>query len=161
MSIALGHGVVWDIHLPLSWSWISSVRNMVESGLADRDADLREEVVMVASELAENVVKYGEPVEEAQSGSLQLVIENDFVRVISTNGVRSAERASHLAKALQSIRERDPRALYLERMQELMANPGQAESQLGLLRIAFEGQFKLTHAYEASVLTITAERRVT
>lgn len=115
---------------------------------------------MVASELAENVVKYGEPVENAPAGSLQLIIADESVRVISTNGVRSPERAQHLAVALERIREADPQQLYLERMQELMANPTQKESQLGLLRIAFEGQFKLSHVYEGSVLTITAERHL-
>lgn len=160
MALALGQSFVWDIHLPLSWSWMSAVREMVNSGLMDRDETLREEITMVASELAENVVKYGEPVESAASGSLQLIIADNTVRVISTNGVRSPERAQHLARSLERIRNADPRALYLERMQELMANPTQAESQLGLLRIAFEGQFTLTHVYEASVLTITAERNL-
>ena len=80
------------------------------------------------------------------------------MRVISTNGVRSPDRAEHLARSLERIRSADPRVLYLERMKELMANPTQTESQLGLLRIAFEGQFTLSHVYQDSVLTITAER---
>jgi len=132
---------------------------MVNSGLKERDEALREEVTMVASELAENVVKYGEPVEQSAAGSLQLVIGDETVRVISTNGVRSAERARGLAEALERITSsKDPRSLYLARMQELMANPTQTESKLGLLRIAYEGEFTLSHTYENSVLTITAER---
>lgn len=131
---------------------------MVNSGLAEQDETMREEITMVASELAENVVKYGEPVEQAGAGSLQLIIGDHSVRIVSTNGVRSPERALHLANALERIRKTDPRVLYLERMQELMANPTQTESGLGLLRIAFEGQFTLDHVYENSVLTITAQR---
>jgi hypothetical protein len=158
MSVALGQNFVWDINLPLSWSWMSAVREMVSSGLANHDEHLREEVAMVASELAENVVKYGEPVENAAAGSLQLVITENAVRVVSTNGVRSPERTRRLSETLKHIREQDPRTLYLARMKELMANPGQSESRLGLLRIAFEGQFRLTHSYAGDVLTITAER---
>jgi hypothetical protein len=45
-------------------------------------------------------------------------------------------------------------------MKELMANPAQTDSRLGLLRIAYEGQFRLDHTYEKSLLTITAERNL-
>src|SRR5262245_45612889 len=132
---------------------------MVNNGLEGRDEGFREEVTMVASELAENVVKYGEPVENAAAGSLQLVITDSSVIVTSTNGVRAGDRVRYLAEALERIRSSpDPRTLYLERMQELMANPSQTESRLGLLRIAFEGEFSLHHTYENNVLTITAER---
>jgi hypothetical protein len=162
MSAEFAQSFKWDISLPLSWTWMSAVREMVNSGLRDRDEFLREEITMVASELAENVVKYGEPVESLAAGSLQLLMTEDLVRIISTNGVSSPERARHLSDALDQIRAApDPQVLYLERMKELVANPMQTGSGLGLLRIAYEGEFQLNHRYEDQVLTITAERKLT
>lgn len=161
MSASLSQSVSWDIHLPLSWTWMSAVREMVNSGLKGHEETLREDITMVASELAENVVKYGEPVDNAAAGSLKLIITPEAVRVVSSNGVRSPERVQHLSEALERIRNAEnPQVLYLKRMKELMTNPAQTESRLGLLRIAYEGDFMLSHEYENNVLTITAERKL-
>lgn len=154
------HALDCNIEIPLSWSWIESVRQIVKQKLAEYDEELRESAVMVASELAENVVKHGEPLENShQSGVIQLTTRGDTLQISSTNGVRDEGRVRRLGQQLERLAAaEDPVELYLERLRELLANPDQMETQAGIYRIVCEGKFSLSHTYRDGVLTITAER---
>ena len=144
------------IWLPLSWTWIQRVRQDVANLLTDRSVVFRDAVVMTASELAENVVKYGEPLENNE-GFLGIAIGADLVRIQSKNGLSSPERAEALGQHIARIAAADPEALYVQRLQQMIEDPSNS-SGLGLLRIAFEGQFRLSFNYESGVAIITAER---
>jgi hypothetical protein len=50
------------------------------------------------------------------------------------------------------------RELYRARLQQLFEHPELPRAQLGLLRTAFEGGFRLTCSYERCELQIVAER---
>lgn len=150
-----------DIEIPLSWSWIESVRQIVYKKLAEGDEELRDAAMMVASELAENVVKHGEPTESAPSGRIQLAFEGGVLRIVSTNGVRDPVRVRVLRQNIERIMSAEnPLDLYLDRLRELLANPDQVGSQAGLYRIVCEGKFDLSMTYAHEVLVITAERRL-
>jgi anti-sigma regulatory factor (Ser/Thr protein kinase) len=153
------HALNCNIEIPLSWSWIESVRQIVKQKLAEYDEELRESAVMVASELAENVVKHGEPLEHSQAGIIQLTTQGDMLQISSTNGARDASRVLRLGQQLERLAAaEDPVELYLERLRELLANPDQMETQAGIYRIVCEGKFSLSHTYRDGVLTITAQR---
>jgi anti-sigma regulatory factor (Ser/Thr protein kinase) len=148
-----------DIHLPLSWSWIEGVRSAVAEQLCGHEESLRDAAIMVASELAENVVKYGESIEGNESGRIQMTIDEHSVRIVSTNGVRSESRLRHLSCQLRRIAESaQPEALYLGRMRELLEGTVGEDAQMGLYRMVCEGGFRLSHSYQNGVLTIVAER---
>jgi hypothetical protein len=53
----------------------------------------------------------------------------------------------------------DPAELYTRRLQELMDNTVKGKTQLGLYRIAYEGEFSLSYRIDNSRLTIIAERK--
>jgi hypothetical protein len=147
------------IELPLAWSWVESVREIVKRELVEYDEELREAAVMVASELAENAVKHGEPTGQSQSGNIRLEVEGDRLRISSTNGARNEESVRCLGQQLERIAAaEDPMDLYLERLQELLSHPDQIGTRVGIYRIACEGKFKLSHSYQQGVLTIIAER---
>jgi hypothetical protein len=148
-----------NIEIPLSWTWVESVRQVVKKELADYDDELRESAIMAASELAENVVKHGEPLEDCKSGVIQLLVEQGKLSIRSTNGVRDSERAHKLGALLERLAAApDPVELYLERLRELLANPEQMSTQAGIYRIVCEGKFSLSQTYRDGTLTITAER---
>jgi hypothetical protein len=150
-----------DIEIPIAWSWVESVRQIVKDKLADYDEELRDSAVMVASELAENVVKHGDPIATKQSGLIQLQIEDGTLRIRSSNGVRDAQRVERLAKLVARLAEADdPLVLYLDRLHELLAQPGQMETQAGIYRIVCEGRFSLSQTFQEGVLTISAERQL-
>jgi hypothetical protein len=147
-----------DIALPMSWSRIESARRTVAAGLAGIDEGVRDAAVMVASELAENVVKYGEPMANDESGHVELAVDKRSIVIRSRNGV-SPERAAVVCVLIDKISAaEDPAALYVTRMRAILSNPQHEGSQLGLFRIVCEGQFKLSCAYAGGILTITAER---
>jgi hypothetical protein len=153
------HALTCDIEIPLSWSWVESVRQIVKQKLAEYDDELRESAVMVASELAENVVKHGEPLEGLMNGMIQLTVDDGMLRIRTTNGVRDDKRVHRLGLQLERLATaEDPLELYVERLRELLANPDQMETQAGIYRIVCEGKFSLSHGYREGVLTITAER---
>ena len=144
------------IWLPLSWTWIQRVRQDVASMLVNWPARFRDAVVMTASELTENVVKYGEPMQQNE-GFLGITITSQLVRIQSKNGLSSATRADGLRQQIERIANGNPEALYVERLRQMIDDPS-TNSGLGLLRIAFEGQFRLAFRYESGVAIITAER---
>jgi hypothetical protein len=159
IAITLMSHVRCDIRLPLSWNWIEAVRRAVGEELRDCDSSLREAAVMVASELAENVVKYGEPVPGHDSGRIQVSTDDNVLRIVSTNGVLSPERVHKLSAQLTALRESDdPEALYVDRMRDVLEAPAHSDTRLGLHRIVCEGKFMLSESYTNGILTITAER---
>jgi hypothetical protein len=147
------------LRLPLSWNFIEGVRATVNERLAHAPAELRESAVMVASELAENMVKYGEPLAQDDCGYVTLSIGPGLVEVKTMNGVTSARRAEEVIDRIQAIAASDDvEALFRQRMKEMLESPGDPHSYLGLLRIAYEGNFRLSCDYTAPVLTIIAHR---
>jgi hypothetical protein len=147
-----------EIRLPLSWGWVERTRVEVAQALAGFEEQLREAAVMTASELAENVVKHGEA--STEGGWVRLEVEGSRLRISSTNGVREPARAAIVTEIIRMLAEaKDPHALYLERMGELLEQPS-GPTQLGLYRIVFEGGFQLSASYQQSVLNIVAEREV-
>ena len=149
------------LKLPLSWGFIDRVRATVWEALRFQATDVREAAVMVAAELAENVIKYGEPLEGDHCGYVSLSPSDGRITLRTVNGVSSAARAGKLMERIATIQaSEDVGALYAARMHQMLLNPAEADSQLGLLRIAYEGNFRLSCTYEAPVLVITAERRL-
>jgi hypothetical protein len=146
-----------DIQLPMSWNRIEQARQTVAAGLTDLGQDLQLAAVMVASELAENVVKYGESSSEDGYGHVELDVTSDAVVIRSRNGAR-AERAAVVAAIIDRIASTDdPLELYADRMRAMLEDP-QENSQLGFYRIVSEGQFALGYEYAESILVITATR---
>jgi len=81
------------LRLPLSWSFIEGVRAAVREELREASLELRESAVMVASELAENVVKYAEPVPQLDCGYLSISVDPKRIVLRTVNGVLDRERA--------------------------------------------------------------------
>lgn len=151
--------ILCDIRLPLSWRLIEDARTSVAHTLRDYAANLRESAVMVASELAENVVKYGVPVAPYDYGCIRVSEDGGTIRIVSTNGVDSDEHLRKLSERVRALNESDdPESVYLERVRAILDNPKSGDAQLGLCRIVCEGGFRLSHLCEAGILTITADR---
>jgi hypothetical protein len=149
------------LRLPLSWGFIARVRATVSEALRSHSADVRDAAVMVASELAENVIKYGEALDGDDCGYVSLAPGETAILIRTVNGVSSAGRAAAVMERIRAIQAcEDVGALYASRMQQMLLNPSDVESQVGLLRIAYEGNFRLSSSYDGRVLVITAERRL-
>ena len=51
-------------------------------------------------------------------------------------------------------------ALYIGRLREMLTEASMGASQLGLYRIAYEGQFAMEYSFEDGVLEVVASRNL-
>lgn len=148
------------LDVTFDWGSLREVRRLVGEVLAEYPEDVREAAVMTASELTENALKYGIGVPEMPRASLSFAIDSEQLTIAVANGVGPQESIESLTGHIDAICEsRDTEALYLERLKRLMDAPSEGGGgRLGLLRVAFEGCFKIGYEYQAPILTITARR---
>jgi hypothetical protein len=152
--------VEFTLNIPAAWQHIREVRARIASAMAGYPADLREAVVMTAAELTENAIKYGEDVQELPHAWVRLTILPKEIVVIVANGVSDDESVDALRRNIETIQAaQDKQALYLKRLQELTDAPT-AHGRLGLIRIAFEGQFELAYTYTKPIIVVTARRAI-
>lgn len=144
--------------LPREWGQLNDIRAVVARRLEGYDKDTQEAVAMVASELVENAIKYGEPLADAELGQFRFALTDQGVRIDVTSRLTSREHFDALRTRIDSIQaSEDKQALYIRRMQEIYDHPG-ASAGLGLFRIAFEGGCALRCGWMGDKLTVTATR---
>jgi hypothetical protein len=140
------------------WAKTRTIRDAVDRVLAGYPQDIRCAAVMVASELIENAIKYGEEVPQAMVIAFALELEQGRLRIETQNGCTDPRAIAGLQACMDELRQaEDKEALYLNRLRELLNNPADS-GKLGLYRIAFEGEFTLACHVSSNVITIRAER---
>jgi hypothetical protein len=134
---------------------VDDIVAMAAAVVAHEPSECREAVSMAVSELCENLVKY---VEGPAPGTLSVEDNQGMIRLRVVNPNCSSSDARLVRETVERLRTNDARSLYRERLGELFANPKLPRAGLGLLRVAFEGKFRLAANYRAPVLEIVAER---
>ena len=151
--------IVVSSDLPHTWDHIRKIRHQVGEALKDGDPGMCSAAMMVASELVENAVKYGEAVPAARNISMSVALSEDKLQISVRNGCRDAAGVKELHRRIREISEAaDKAALYMARLEQLMADPLDS-GKLGLYRVAFEGQFEMHFDYADQVVTIIATRK--
>lgn len=146
------------ISVPHAWQYVRTIRHKVEDSLKGFDSGVRSATVMTAAELVENAIKYGESVTAAQSVSFAMVVDETSMRIEVCNGSMDVAGVGELLQRIEEVsRAPDKAALYMRRLEELMAVPTES-GKLGIYRIAFEGKFDLRCKYADQVVTVTAVR---
>jgi hypothetical protein len=142
------------------WPNVRKIRQEVTTALGAYSRELRSAAVMTAAELVENAIKYGESVPAAESVSFLLQTNPGQLRIRVVNGSTNLAGVAELARRVNELtRAADKQALYLTRLEELLAD-GDQTGKLGVYRIGFEGAFDLECDYRDSVVTVTATRDV-
>jgi hypothetical protein len=127
--------------------------------LSDASPNIRKAASMVASELLENAIRYGESVPESEEIRFAFGKSAGVYRITVANGARPGDNVERLQERIRSVNEAEDRsALYISRLQELLDEPSEF-SGLGIYRIGFEGGFDLECSYSANVVTVVATRR--
>ena len=149
------------IEIPLVWDSVGQVR--LEAGMlfSSFEESIRDAAIMVASELTENIVKYGAPLDGESVGFISFEIQDDSFTIASHNAVAHDNNLDAVETILTQIEKSDnPRELSLARLRELIEGKIEGPSQLGLLRVATDGGCSIDHSYNDAVLTIVAQRPV-
>jgi hypothetical protein len=123
------------------------------------DDACREATAMAVAELTENIVKYSAPA-APYAGAIAIESPPGLLRIrATTEVVSSTDEAQRAVEAVAQIaRAPNVADLYRRRLAALFEDPSLPRTQLGLLRIAFEGGFKLTCTQKGRRLEIVAER---
>jgi hypothetical protein len=140
---------------------VEDARRFAEGAVSYCTPECREAVTLAVCELGENLIKYSSRADALSAGTIGVSVEGDRVRVRAVNRVHSPEDAEAVSEIVNKITASDITELYRARLQELFSNPSLPRTQLGLLRMAFEGGFRLSCSFEAPQLQIIAERACT
>ena len=140
---------------------VGEAQRFVELAVGICDRACREAVVLAACELAENLVKYGADHPDPRAGTLAISVQGNVTRIRATNAVQSTSDGRQVAALVSRISAPTSNVhdLYRARLQELFTDPTGQRAQLGLLRLAFEGGFRLSASFESPILQIVAERQ--
>lgn len=161
MRITIDGGVTpFAASVPMLWQIAHDVRLAVLESLARYDQDLRQATAMVASELVENVVKYGLGA-DADEPYVRVEVLADRIRV-QTRNTASAAAASLVTDTIARIEQHpDPIELYAKVIDDSLQRARSGVSQQGLYRIAAVAGFKLSAGVrDDGRLEIVAERRL-
>ncbi|MBN2737460.1 MAG: hypothetical protein JXR70_10805 [Spirochaetales bacterium] len=144
-----------------AWEVVKTVDKKIKEIFTPNNDELLTATSMVVSELIENAVKYGEENGECRSIDFKFHTESHRIIIQVTNPVRAKDKLDIFKRHIREIEEStNPLELYTRRLQELMENPGIKKTQLGLYRIAYEGQFKLSYMLKDNILTVEAVRDI-
>ena len=150
----------FELQLPSVWQRLRDVQALVLDAMIAHPEQLRTASLMVASELAENAIKYGEVLADCPNVTFGLVIEATSITIRVASGITPGPALDAVRKRIDTLNAAPSKQdLYYQRLRELLEQPT-ATGQLGLLRVAFEGQFDLSYTYQAPILTITARREI-
>jgi hypothetical protein len=145
------------LELPRESSAVEDARRFAEHLVGVCTPECREAVTLAVCELGENLIKYGAG-DAPHAGTIAVSIDADRVRIRAKNLVSSPADAEAVAALVAKIECSDIAELYRARLAELFANPTLPRTQLGLLRMAFEGGFRLSCSCDGPELQIVAER---
>ena len=133
------------IEITPMWSAIADIKEKVKISMVGMPRGNIDFTVMVASELLENAIKYGIANNESSQVDFEFEIDHSKVSLNVRNGIA---HGPNLDKFL----------LVIERLQEIMDDPTQLESCLGLYRIISEVEFDLNYRLNNNILEMIATK---
>jgi len=139
---------------------VTDAMRFTELVVSHCDKACREAMVLAASELAENVAKYGAQNQDPGAGTISVSVAGNVTRIRATNTVTSPDDAHHVLNIVRRMAAKPSNVaeLYRDRLRELFDKPGTSRARLGLLRLAFEGGLRVSASFEPPLLEIVAER---
>lgn len=150
-----------DLTVRNEWRNIDLLRTSVQNCFAAvfADVDGCHAIAMVTGELLENALKYGDWVSANRAMfRLRVVGDGRKIEVSVENPLKEQDKnAIELMKAIEWINSYpSPEEAYRARMMAIAQNMEESASRLGLVRIAFEGNCRLSARLAASTVTVIA-----
>ena len=153
----------FSIDLPVRNDWrnVDLMRSSIQSCFMAvfRDLDGCHAMSMVTGELLENAMKYGHWGESEQVFRLRITGDSTHATIVVENPAsRTSGHVERLDQAIAWIRSfANPRDAYRTRLREIADADVKQSRQLGLVRVAYEGNGILSSAFDGSVVTVTVE----
>lgn len=145
--------------LTREWKALDDVKRYLDLHRAFCHASCREAAIMASWELAENVVKYGVAGADGIVGTVTIALWPKKTVIRTANMAQWAGGAHEVVSTIMRLSSATSvRELYIQRLQQLVTGEGLAQTRLGLLRVAYEGGFRLSYRHDAPRLEVAAER---
>ena len=157
------NGNIISFNIKPTWSVIKKIQEDTLNYMNSKGTskNITEATMMCVAELTENAIKYGVETPNGETIQVGLKFVNNKITITVSNGVNSEKDLNNIKTHINKIHESDnPADLYTQRLKELMEDSKQLISQLGLFRIAYEGQFALKYNFCDGKLTVIAEREI-
>jgi len=115
---------------------------------------LLHQIEMTFSELIENAIKYSD---KNINNNIEVLFEyNGFIKITVSNYIEEEQNIKNLIQIIEKIKHINKKDnLYFKRIQEIIEREKHGESQMGLYRIFYEGEFDLDYKIEYSINKIT------
>jgi|JI9StandDraft_1071089.scaffolds.fasta_scaffold02798_5 anti-sigma regulatory factor (Ser/Thr protein kinase) len=150
-----------SLHLGIApiWPAIEDVRNEIETLILNLDKGNIDFALIVLSELLENAIKYGSKEERLTGIILYFEANVDHICIKVKNPISQSMNLDSFKRVIEKIKtSEDKKALHVERLLEIMNDPFQTESRLGLYRIVSECEYDLDFRLDDSGLEIIATK---
>lgn len=141
------------------WNIIKKIKEFIntEPRIVAQGEDFREATLLTAIELVENGLKYSEG-EPPQSVTFSFEIIGEIVTIEVHNSTTDPTHKAALAETLEKIKRSNPFDMYVERLEQIRDNPD-GHSRMGLVRIAYEGEFELdADMSDSEIIQLKARR---
>jgi hypothetical protein len=160
MKLRLGGEITpFETVVPAVWETVRDIRAMVEERLHGATPAVRDAAVMVASELAENVLKYS--ADSGGASTLSVDVRADKIAIHTANDVASTQSADEVLAMIERIRNSDDATeLYAAAIDAKLEQGLNGTTRQGFYRIAAVGEFQLRAWRERRRLFIWAERKL-
>ena len=161
MSTPNDFGFSIDLTVRNEWKNIDLLRTSVQNCFSAVFADIDgcHAIAMVTGELLENALKYGDWMSKNRAMfRLRVVGDGKKIEVSVENPLKDQDKnAAELLKAIEWINSYgSPEEAYRARMLSIAQDINESASRLGLVRIAFEGNCRLSARLAADTVTVTA-----
>jgi hypothetical protein len=155
-----------DLTVRNEWKNIDLLRTSVQNCFAAvfADVDGCHAIAMVTGELLENALKYGDWLNTNRAMfRLRVVGDGGNIEVSVENPLREQDKnAVELMKSIEWINSYPtPEAAYRARMLQIAQDDTETASRLGLVRIAFEGNCRLSARLASGTVMVTATLSLT
>ncbi len=142
-------------HIEPVWDSLERIISETESSLDKFGRDLTDASVMAATELVENAIKYGDNKTVIE---FAITVDDHRILINVSNTIRTPQDYEDVKYYIDKIMASDNlHTLFADRLLKVAkSDDKQMRTRLGLIRIAYEGCFKMTYNLKDDFLTITA-----
>jgi len=148
----------FSLTIASQWNVIQRVRDSINADeiLKSQSKDFREQTMLTGIELASNALKYSD-LDSPQPVRFSFEISEGECRFEVTTYSANPFTKRALLAVVDTISAGDPFELYVKRLEQLKDDPD-GYSRLGLYRIAYEGEFRVTADIRDETVTVRAVR---
>ena len=143
---------------------IRDIRLQIRRLLREFPIEIIDSAEIVGSELLENAVKYGKSLPNFPEVVFSLDSSETYISITVSNGTFEDDHIQKFILLVNKIiklqKSKERQTLYIDRLKEILENPDDPHSRLGLCRIMYETNYMIEYKLEKGILQTTATSEI-